>query len=379
MKIIKGFVLLSIFSKYSLYVHVILLTIFISAILNPVAVAEDFFLDSPKNSGTLRFEIDNDIIWSRDSNFTNGWSLQYHTKRYASWDETNAPGIVKWIGNRFPTLCDEDSIVRIGQGIGQNMITPGDLTVEVPQEGDVPYAGTLTYTINWQSFNRYKGKNFQVSLGVLGPESMAEEFQKFVHDDLGIGESPQGWNTQRDTEPIINLGYEHSWRVGHIGNYLNDWGGQFTVTPSAALGNLMTAMEVGLALRYGWNILEGFNTYPAPPGRGFFQASHLPKPPSASPHGFEAVLGGRACYLIYSVIYDGSLITDDTRSVDRNDFIFVGGFGLFYHYYKLFSIRATFQTSTDLLVEESIPDPEQGGTKTSANVSYGSFIVDFYF
>ena len=86
---------------------------------------------------------------------------------------------------------------------------------------------------------------------------------------------------------------------------------------------------------------------------------------------FEAVLGARACYLIYSVIYDGSLITDDTRSVDRNDFIFVGGFGLFYHYYKLFSIRATFQTSTDLLVEESIPEPEPGETKTSANISYG--------
>ena len=269
--------------------------------------------------------------------------------------------------------------MRIGQGIGQNMITPGDITVEVPQEGDLPYAGTLTYTFNWQSFNRVKGRNLQVSLGVLGQESMAEEFQKFVHDNLGLGESPQGWDTQRETEPIINLGYEHSWRVAHIGEYLNDWGGQLTVTPSASLGNLMTGMEVGLALRYGWNILEGFNTYPAPPGRGFFQASHLPKPPSASPHGFEAVLGARACYLMYSVIYDGSLITDDTRSVDRNDFILVGGLGLFYHYYKVFSIRTTFQTSTDLLVEASIPDPEPGGVKTSANISYGTFIIDFYF
>ena len=160
--------LFSIFSKDSRYINVILLNIFISAILNSMAVAEDFYLDSPKNSGTLRFEIDNDIIWNRDSNFTNGWSLQYHTKRYASWDETKAPRFAKWIGNRFPTLDEDESIVRIGQGIGQNMITPGDLSVEVPQEGDVPYAGTLTYTINWQSFNRYKGKNFQVSLGVIG-------------------------------------------------------------------------------------------------------------------------------------------------------------------------------------------------------------------
>ena len=46
---------------------------------------------------------------------------------------------------------------------------------------------------------------------------------------------------------------------------------------------------------------------------------------------------------------------------------------------ELFSIRATFQTSTDLLVEASIPEPEPGGTKTSANVFYGSLIVDVYF
>ena len=107
--------LFSIFSKDSMYINVILLNIFISAILNSMAVAEDFYLDSPKNSGTLRFEIDNDIIWNRDSNFTNGWSLQYHTKRYASWDETKAPRFVKWIGNRFPTLDEDESIVRICQ------------------------------------------------------------------------------------------------------------------------------------------------------------------------------------------------------------------------------------------------------------------------
>lgn len=365
--------------KYCLQIHFIFLSIFLSVHFNSTVFGQDFNLDSPYNRGTIRFEIDNDIIWNRDSNFTNGWSLQYHTTRYASWDEAKMPGFVKWMGNNIPTLNDEDAIVRIGQGVGQNMITPGDLTVDVPQEGDVPYAGTLTYTLNWQNFNRDRGRNLQVSLGVLGPESMAEEFQKFVHDDLGISESPQGWDTQRESEPIINIGYENSWRVGHIGNYLNDWGGQLDVIPSASLGNLMTGVEVGLALRYGWNIIEGFNTYPAPPGRGFYQASHLAKPPSASPHGFEAVLGARACYLIYSVIYDGSLITDDTRSVDRNDFILVGGCGLFYHYYKFFSIRATFQTSTDLLVEASIPEPEPGGTKTSANISYGSFIIDIYF
>lgn len=53
--------------------------------------AEEFYLDSPRNRGTLRLEIDNDAIWDQDSNFSNGWSLQYHTVRYASWEDTKAP------------------------------------------------------------------------------------------------------------------------------------------------------------------------------------------------------------------------------------------------------------------------------------------------
>lgn len=356
----------------------LLLTLLLMPFHGP-AYGDNFYLDSPHNTSIVRLELDNDMIWSRDSNFSNGWSVQYHTARYAGWEETRMPGFVKWVGTHFPTLDSEDSVVRNGQGIGQNMITPGDLSVETPQEGDLPYAGTLTYTLNWQSFNRRKARNFQVSLGVLGEESLAGEIQKFMHDDLDFGESPQGWDTQRETEPLVNIGYEHAWRVVHVGNYLNDWGGQLAVTPSVSIGNLLTGLEVGLALRFGWNILEGFNTYPAPPGRGFFQSAHLPKPASASPHGFEVVLGGRACYLLYTVIYDGSLITDDDRSIDRNDYIFVGGLGLFYHYYKLFSIRATMQRSSQFFDAEAVEAPHPGWEETSSSIDYGSFILDFYF
>jgi lipid A 3-O-deacylase len=343
------------------------------------ALADNFYLEGPGNHGTLRLEIDNDVIWDDDSNFTNGWSLQYHTARYASWEDTNNPGFIKWIGENFPTLDNDDSIVRNGHGIGQNMITPGDLSADRPPEGDLPYAGTLTYTLNWQSFNRKTARNFQVSLGVLGEESFAEQFQKFVHDDLGRGEDPKGWDTQRDTEPIFNIGYEHAWRLACIGNYTNDWAGQLSIAPSVSLGNLFTAAEVGLALRFGWNIREGFNSYPAPPGRGFFQASHLAKPPKASPHGLEVVIGARGCGLGYSIIYDGSMISDDDRDIDRNRFIFSRGGGIFYHYYSLFSIQVTFQKTTDLLDEDSIPPAVSGGENTNPDVSYGSMIVDIYF
>ncbi|MBW1694314.1 MAG: lipid A deacylase LpxR family protein [Deltaproteobacteria bacterium] len=356
------------------------LLVFLSLVsFNHTSFAEDFFLDSPRNKGTLRFEIDNDAIWATDSNFSNGWSLQYHTVRYASWEETEAPGFVKWIGQHFPTLDDDDSIVRYGQGIGQNMITPEDIENPNPPVVDLPYAGTLTYTLNWQSFNRRTARNFQVTAGILGEESLAEDFQKFVHNDLGLGRPPEGWHTQRETEPIVNIGYEHLWRLAHLGKYNNGWAGQMTLGPSAHLGNLFTAVELGLGLRFGWNIVEGFNSFPAPPGRGFFEAYDLPKPSLASPHGVEVILSARASGLIYSVLYDGSFITSDDREVDREDYIVAGLIGLNYHYYDYLSIRLAFVTSSDLLIEESLPPPRPGQEKTGADNSYGTLIVDYHF
>jgi hypothetical protein len=204
------------------------------------------------------------------------------------------------------------------------------------------------------------------------------EFQKFFHNDLSLGHDPKGWDTQRKTEPLINFGYEYSRLLASIGHYHNDWAGQLTLTPSASLGNLFTAAELELALRVGWNIAEGFIGFPAPPGRGLFQASQLPKPSTASPYVLELFIWARGCRLFYSVIYDGSFITDDDRYVDRNNSMFAYGMGLCYHHYDFLSIRMAFQKSTDLLKEKSIPDPLPGRKKTSADVSFGSLIVEFH-
>jgi hypothetical protein len=341
--------------------------------------ADEFYLDSPRNKGLLRIEIDNDLVWGADRGFTNGTSIQYHTVSYGGWDKAETLGLVKWIGKHFPTLDDSDSIVRNSHGIGQNIITPSDLEAEIPQEGDLPYAGTLTYSLSWQSFNRKKASNLQVSVGVLGEESFAGQSQDFVHNDLARGADPQGWDTQRDTEPILNVGYQYAWCLANLGEYQNDWSGQLTLTPSASLGNLFTAVELIAAFRFGWNIPEGLNTYPAPPGRGFFQSSYLPKPSYASPHGIEIIIGARGTGLLYSVIFDGSFITDDDRDVARNGYYFSAGLGLAYHYYDFLSIRATVQKTTDLLHEDSLPTPPSGSDKTKADSSFGSLIVDIRF
>ncbi len=167
--------------------------------------AGDFNTNSCYNKGILRFEIDNDAVWDKDSAFTNGWSLQYHSVRYATWEEVKAPKWITWMGRHFPGLHDKGLIVGYSQGIGQNMITPGDLTIATPAENDLPYAGTLTYSLNWHGYNRRTARSFQVSVGILGNESLAGDFQHYVHDKLPQCDNPQGWGSQRKSEPVLNI------------------------------------------------------------------------------------------------------------------------------------------------------------------------------
>lgn len=357
----------------------LLMTVLMLGFFSSNVLADDLNLDSPRNKGMWRFEIDNDAFLGSDSNFSNGWSIQHHSLRYSTWEESKAFDWVKWVGQHFPTLGDEGSIVRYARGIGQNLITPEDIENPNPPPDDLPYAGTLHYNQGWQRFNPETASIFQINIGVLGEEAFGEEVQKFVHDDLGAGDTPEGWDTQRDTEIILNFGYNHLWRVLQFGEYDNAWGGQVMTGTGIHIGNLLTGADVGFAFRYGWNIPEGFNSYPAPPGRGFFSNLTLAKPASASPHSVEFVLAGRVTGIAYSVLYDGSVITDDERDVEREDFVFAGLFGINYHHYDMLSLRLSLLMTSDLLDEDALPAPQPGQEKTESDNSYGTVMIDFHF
>lgn len=352
---------------------------FILLSANYTIAAESYNLTSERNTGTFRFEIDNDSIWDNDSNFSNGWSLQYHTKRYSSWEDSDAPSLYKWVGMNVPGLTDDESIVRYLHSIGQNMITPGDITNPNPPAGDLPYAGTLTYTAGWQSFNEEVGRNLQLSLGIMGDASLAENFQTIVHDDLGAGDTPEGWDSQRDTEIILNIGYQYNYRLAQFGSYDNGWGGQLEISPAASLGNITTSAELAIGLRFGWNIPKGFAVIAAPPVRGYQGAMEMVKPDTASPHSVEFYLGARGTALLYSVLYDGSFMTSDDRDVERDTFIGAGIFGITYRYYDTCAVRIVLQVTNDFLDEDSLPSPLPGEDKTATDNSYGAFIFEYYF
>lgn len=256
-------------------------------------------------NGTLSFVIENDIFYS-DQYYTNGVR--------ASWT-TAADKRPEWALNAarlFPFFPDNAS-VRTNYAIGQNMYTPKETEMKNPPSDDHPYAGWLYGSVGLIAENGRQLDQIEFTLGVVGPASLAEQTQKFVHKVRGI-DIPQGWDTQLKNEPGFILTYQRSWRSYVSESFL---GVPFDITPHAggALGNVFTYANTGITLRYGEGLPVDYGPpriQPSLPGSGFFiPQKHL------SWYLFAGIEGR---YVARNIFLDGNSFTD-SRSVDKERFV----------------------------------------------------------
>lgn len=240
------------------------------ALLPAVGLAgEEKERKNPWDLKMFRVEFDNDTFVGSDDVFTAGWSLQLHSRIMDRWN----PAYAGWIG-RFPGLGDDGEggrVVRWAYGLSQIILTPSEIGIETPQPDDVPWAGTLGVTGSWWSNDNKKLAALQIYLGCLGPCSQAEQVQTFVHDDLGFGEPPKGWDNQLSNRVLANLNYEYRYKLYAVdvaaylpGRFAHD----LSIGGQAAVGNLLTSVTGQLEFRFGWGLTMGFTKVPDPPGLG---------------------------------------------------------------------------------------------------------------
>jgi hypothetical protein len=216
----------------------------------------------------FRFEFDNDTFVGSDDAFSAGWSIQLHSPLLDEWPE----GLASWIG-RVPTLRDDGNggrIARWSWGITQLIITPEDVTIAAAQPDDAPWAGLLGGYASWSAYDDRQLAALQFYLGCIGPCSQAEDVQKFVHDDLGFGEMPEGWNNQLDDELLANVNYEYRrklWRSAAKG-VARRWGADLAVGAQAGLGSFATYASTWVEYRFGWDLPPGFAKLADPPALG---------------------------------------------------------------------------------------------------------------
>ena len=145
--------------------------------------------------------------------------------------------------------------------VGQNIYTPEDIRNPAPIPTDRPYAGWLFTGAIYQrrgtlSTNLAVMENFEINLGVVGPDSIAEEAQKTIHRWWFPEDIPRGWDHQLKNEPGLVLKYARLWRYSPTAE-----SSRYTdVIPYVGgdLGNVFTFATAGATVRLGYNLPRDF-------------------------------------------------------------------------------------------------------------------------
>lgn len=257
--------------------------------------------------GTGSFVLENDVFYGNDRNYTNGVRFSWLAGPEAT------PDWVLRAAHRFP-LFPEDGTVRTGYAFGQNMYTPPDITVADPLPNTHPYAGWLYGSVAViAETGRRRLDQLDLTIGVVGPASLARQTQRLVHEVTGAP-TPQGWGTQLKNEPGIVLTYQRSWR----GYAVKTWHGfDIDVTPHAggAIGNVHTYVNTGLTVRFGDRLPFDYGPpriQPTVPGSGFYLPQH--------DFGWYLFAGVDGRGVARNIFLDGNTF-HDSRSVDKETWV----------------------------------------------------------
>lgn len=267
--------------------------------------------DAERPVWTLTLE--NDLTNDTDRYFTNGIRLS----------RTSPVGAVpKYVVDAARPLIGTIGSVRWTVGVGQNMYTPSDITVEDPDPDDQPYAGWLYGTVGVLNDlatgeDSRTQTSVQLSLGVVGPSAYGEEAQKLVHKIIDSPD-PKGWDHQLHDEPAVLLSLERRWVVPSEPIWGTKLRADMTPHVGAALGNVFTHAAAGLTLRFGEPPRFDYGPprlQPHTPGSEYY----APRDPDDT-FGWYVFAGAEGRAVARNIFLDGNTFRD-SPSVDKELFV----------------------------------------------------------
>ena len=256
--------------------------------------------------GTLSLLFENDLFYNSDHDYTNGVLIGYTTA------PQDTPDWAIDLARKLPFFAQEGE-VRTRYALGQDIFTPHNLSLPNPPPTDRPYAGFLYGAFGLVDDNETSLDQLQVTLGIVGPASLAEDTQKFVHRIIH-GTDPQGWATQLRDEPGLIIQYERSLKLIPPQSV---FGLFFDAEPhyGIAIGNIYDYVNVGGMARLGINIPKDYGPLridPSLPGSGFYE------PTGGVGAYIFAGVDGRA--IARNLFLDGNSF-QDSRSVSKMNLV----------------------------------------------------------
>ncbi len=296
--------------------------------------------------GTVRLE--NDLFAGTDRNYTNGVALSlvsHDIEGRLRPDCMPRPlglytRLIGWGDQAFARSAGASSASQnIVLRFGQAMYTPTDKTRTDLIMDDRPYAGLLYFGLAWNRRTHPQDEGYErldsreLTLGVIGPWSLADRSQDLIHGLLGA-EHFRGWKNQLRNEPAFQFALDRKFKPHAEGAIQPGWGSDAIGSFAIRAGNIETAATAGVELRTGWNIPNDFGSYPIRPGgenRPPSSAARLRtrQPDSASaPHpGAHVFMNLEAKAVAWDFSLDGNLFRS-SHHVSRRPWVAQAAIGI---------------------------------------------------
>lgn len=272
------------------------------------AMADDA---QPTEHGTITVLFENDVFYRTDRDYSNGVQIAWTSPVLTDGD---------WavdLADKLPFFSN-GSEVRKSYALGQDIFTPSDISVRNPPLTEHPYGGYLYGAVGVMGKSPAASPGdgdrldqLQLQFGMIGPASLAEETQKFVHALLH-DQKPMGWATQLHNEPGLVLTYERSWRYrATVFDGLQVEGAPHI---GAAVGNVYDFANAGAEARVGFDLPDDFGPQrvdPSLPGSYYFEPQH------AGAFGAYAFAGVDGRAVGRNIFLDGNT-WQQSRHVDKN-------------------------------------------------------------
>lgn len=152
---------------------------------------------------------------------------------------------------------------RVGVGVSQQIYTPSDTALVMPDPRDRPYAGILTANVTLLSDTADTRDIAVLSLGVAGPDAGAEPVQNGFHNLIGHADA-RGWDAQIPNTPAVEVLSERTWRlpVATFAGLEADMLPAFT----AGVGDVRDYVQAGATVRVGQGLGSDFGVPRVRPG-----------------------------------------------------------------------------------------------------------------
>lgn len=274
-------------------------------------------LDTPKivnnpKDNYLSFSFENDSIGgSSDKYYTSGARVTWYGTK------TSVPGFVREAGEAIPELGINET-TGVYFSLGQNMYTPADITIADAQPDDRPWAGWLYGSMGLTTLTGDHIDDYEVTFGIVGPASLAEQTQKFVHRHVTDSPSPKGWGNQLDTEPGVILSWQRRWPAKWTLDFDSDLRLAAAPNVNVSLGNIYTYAGTGITFTFGpyQKSLQDVppRVRPAMAGTGYFDL-----PDQNWGWYLFAGLDGRA--VARNIFLDGNSFDNDSPSISKKPIV----------------------------------------------------------